>query len=62
MERNTLEKFFTGKHFVIPSYQRDYAWTQQNIDDLLNDIPEEDAEIPPGRQSGPQAVRRRLCG
>ncbi len=40
MERNTLEKFFTGKHFVIPSYQRDYTWTQQNIDDLLNDIAE----------------------
>lgn len=40
MERNTLEKFFTSKHFVIPSYQRDYAWTQQNIDDLFNDIAE----------------------
>lgn len=40
MERNTLEKFFTGKFFLVPSYQRDYAWTQQNIDDLLNDIAE----------------------
>lgn len=40
MERNTLEKFFTSKHFVIPAYQRDYAWTQQNIDDLLSDIAE----------------------
>jgi uncharacterized protein with ParB-like and HNH nuclease domain len=40
MERNTLEKFFTGKFFVVPSYQRDYAWTTENIDDLLNDIEE----------------------
>ncbi|MCL5769837.1 MAG: DUF262 domain-containing HNH endonuclease family protein [Planctomycetes bacterium] len=40
MERNTLEKFFTGKSFVIPTYQRDYAWTKQNIDDLLDDIAE----------------------
>ncbi len=40
MERNTLEKFFTGKRFVIPQYQRDYAWTQTNIDDLLSDVAE----------------------
>lgn len=40
MERNTLEKFFTGKYLVVPNYQRDYAWTQQNIDDLLTDIAE----------------------
>ncbi len=38
MERNTLEKFFTGKLFVVPAYQRDYAWTQDNVDDLLTDI------------------------
>jgi hypothetical protein len=40
MERNTLERFFTGKNFVIPTYQRDYAWTHDNIDDLFNDITE----------------------
>lgn len=40
MERNTLERFFTGKSFVIPAYQRDYAWTTENIDDLLGDIAE----------------------
>ena len=40
MERNTLEKFFTAKSFEIPTYQRDYAWTQGNIDDLLDDIKE----------------------
>jgi uncharacterized protein with ParB-like and HNH nuclease domain len=40
MDRNTLEKFFTGKYFVIPAYQRDYAWTEENITDLLSDIAE----------------------
>jgi hypothetical protein len=40
VERNTLEKFFTGKWFVVPAYQRDFAWEQQNIDDLLTDIEE----------------------
>jgi hypothetical protein len=40
MERNTLERFFTAKYLIIPNYQRDYAWTQQNIDDLLNDVAE----------------------
>jgi uncharacterized protein with ParB-like and HNH nuclease domain len=40
MDRNTLEKFFTGKSFVVPRYQRDFAWTYDNIDDLLTDIAE----------------------
>ena len=35
---NTLEHFFTGKYFVIPNYQRDYAWETDNIDDLIDDI------------------------
>ncbi|MDD2212617.1 MAG: DUF262 domain-containing protein [Clostridia bacterium] len=35
---NFLEVFFTGKYFRIPSYQRDYAWDIQNIDDLFDDI------------------------
>ena len=34
----TLEVFFTGKFFRIPSYQRDYAWDTGNVDDLLDDI------------------------
>lgn len=34
----TLEIFYTGKHFKIPPYQRDYAWDEDNIDDLLEDI------------------------
>ena len=29
MPTETLEKFFTGKEFVIPGYQRDYAWKKQ---------------------------------
>jgi uncharacterized protein with ParB-like and HNH nuclease domain len=35
---NTIEKFFTGKFFKIPNYQRDYAWSIDNIDDLFEDI------------------------
>src|SRR6056297_415927 len=26
------------KNFYIPSYQRGYRWTKQNVEDLLNDI------------------------
>jgi len=33
-----LEIFFTGKFFVVPKYQRDYAWDLQNIEDLFEDI------------------------
>ncbi len=29
-----------NKEFIIPTYQRGYRWTQQNIKDLLNDIEE----------------------
>lgn len=35
---NNLEKFFTGKFFRIPFYQRDYAWDTGNVDDLFEDI------------------------
>lgn len=34
----TLEVFFTGKFFRIPTYQRDYAWDTGNVDDLLDDL------------------------
>ena len=27
-----------GMHFFIPSYQRGYRWTEQQVEDLLNDI------------------------
>ena len=29
-----------GMNFYIPNYQRGYRWTNQQIDDLLNDINE----------------------
>lgn len=36
----TVENFFTGKTLVIPSYQRDYAWKESNVDDLFGDVDE----------------------
>jgi len=36
----TIENFFTGKTLIIPSYQRDYAWKERNIDDLFGDVEE----------------------
>ena len=36
----TIQTFFTGKTFVIPSFQRDYAWKVRNIDDLFDDVEE----------------------
>ena len=29
-----------GMNFFIPSYQRGYRWTEQQVKDLLNDIKE----------------------
>lgn len=29
-----------GMNFYIPSYQRGYRWTEQQVKDLLNDIDE----------------------
>ena len=40
MSPTTIEKFFTGKTFVIPGYQRDYAWTERNVNDLFDDVEE----------------------
>lgn len=40
MPTETLEKFFTGKRFIVPTYQRDYAWEKEQIDDLFDDIGE----------------------
>ena len=34
----TIRDFFNNKFFVIPKYQRGYAWENQNIDDLFEDI------------------------
>lgn len=40
MSTKTIEQFFTGKTLLIPGYQRDYAWTKINVDDLFDDIEE----------------------
>lgn len=40
MSTQTIETFFTGKTLVIPSYQRDYAWKEPNVDDLFDDVEE----------------------
>ena len=40
MTTKTIEQFFTGKNLVIPGYQRDYAWTDRNVDDLFDDVAE----------------------
>lgn len=38
MATQTIEEFFTAKILVIPAYQRDYAWTTGNIDDLFEEL------------------------
>ncbi len=34
----TVNKFLMDKMFSIPTYQRDYAWTITQVDDLMSDI------------------------
>lgn len=40
MEPRTLEALFMDKYFTIPEYQRDYAWKQENVEELFDDIRE----------------------
>lgn len=35
-----IQQFLVGKTFIIPAYQRDYAWTTVQVDDLFEDISE----------------------
>ncbi|MCY4587605.1 MAG: DUF262 domain-containing HNH endonuclease family protein [Bryobacterales bacterium] len=35
-----IQQFLVGKTFIIPLYQRDYAWTTIQVEDLLEDIAE----------------------
>lgn len=51
MSTKTIENFFTGKTLVIPSYQRDYAWKERNVDDLFDDV-EEALEVDSGHYLG----------
>lgn len=34
----SLSSVFSQSYFVIPDYQRDYAWEESNVDDLLEDV------------------------
>lgn len=34
----SLSSVFSQSYFVIPNYQRDYAWEESNVDDLLDDV------------------------
>jgi uncharacterized protein with ParB-like and HNH nuclease domain len=34
----SLSSVFSQSYFVIPDYQRDYAWKESNVDDLLDDV------------------------
>jgi hypothetical protein len=54
----TIQTFFTGKTFVIPSFQRDYAWKQRNIDDLFGDV-EEALEVDGGHYLGTFILSRK---
>ena len=36
----SVQEFLIGKSFHIPPYQRDYAWTTSQVDDLFSDIRE----------------------
>ena len=40
MSTKSIEQFFAGKTFVIPGFQRDYAWSAGNVDDLFEDVEE----------------------
>jgi uncharacterized protein with ParB-like and HNH nuclease domain len=35
-----IQAFLLGKTFNIPTYQRDYSWTTDQVDDLLTDVQE----------------------
>ena len=35
---NYLELIASGKTYRVPPYQRDYAWTEEEWEDLRNDI------------------------
>ncbi len=40
MATTNINVFFAGKTLSIPPYQRDYAWNEENINDLFEDIEE----------------------
>jgi Protein of unknown function DUF262/Restriction Enzyme Adenine Methylase Associated len=34
----TVREIFSGRHFGLDSYQREYAWTEKQVEDLINDL------------------------
>ena len=34
----TLAGLFGNKRFLVPTFQREYSWTQENVESLLDDI------------------------
>lgn len=36
--RKTIAELLNGEEYLIPSYQRGYRWTTEQVDDLLNDF------------------------
>ena len=55
MEENKIElksvRELLGMKFFIPSYQRGYRWTEQQVKDLLNDVNEfEPLELPDSKE------------
>lgn len=40
MSTQTVQNFFSSHQFMVPAYQRDYAWKVPNIDDLFSDVEE----------------------
>lgn len=40
MASTKIKDFFNGRFFIIPKYQRGYAWEKQNIRELFDDINE----------------------
>ena len=37
-QRVTFQQLMTGRYFIIPDYQRHYAWRQKEWEELFNDI------------------------
>ena len=38
VKRVSLSGLFENKRFVVPTFQREYSWTQKNVESLLDDI------------------------
>ena len=34
----TLSGLFANKRFLVPTFQREYSWTQENVESLLDDV------------------------